>query len=421
MLGKKSRQVFIGGLAPDTKEEDLRKALADVGGISDVTLWKDPESGRTKGAGKIKFETEELAKQAVQALRASRGSFSYATVFTDANPGEIDVQYDRASQWLVSRQKLQTDLDEAARSLLQRVRYDLPAVKNQEQTCQKQVQETESRQREASRQESETTKKLQDMCDAHHISGADFMVELQSYVNTAIPRFQENASSKVLSCAEALEFYTSITKSLREKGVGQEDENPLPVLRHLLANGNALLKDAAHLSEELQQEWKKLQEHCQDAGNVRMLGNARTRFLVVDDLLELETFLSQTCWQLEDRSSDGQLSLDEVKALHSSVAAALEALRGRDVQPLLALHCSPTALQNCAAKLSAQKALCARNAERSAALKELKASFAAEAEQCSKSAQALAAQVREQRAWLEAEMSRVTKYKVSLVGEINAV
>lgn len=421
MLGKKSRHVFIGGLAPDIKEEDLRKALAEVSGISDVTLWKDPESGRTKGAGKIKFETEELAKQAVEALRASRGSFSYATVFTDAKPGEIDVQYDRAIQWLVSRQKLQSDLDEAARSLLQRVRYDLPAVKNQEQACQKQVQETESRQREASRQESETTKKLQEMCDAHHIPGGDFMVELQNYVNATIPQFQEDASSKILSCAEALKFYTSTTKSLREKGVGQEDENPLPILRHFIASGNALLKDAAHLSDELQQEWKQLQKHCQDADAVQMLANARTRFLVADDLLELETFLSQTCWQLEDRSSDGQLSLEEAKTLHSTVAGALEGLRGKDVQPLLALHGSPAALQNCAAKLSAQKALCARSAERSASLNQLKAFLAAEAEQCSRSGQALAAQVREQRAWLEAEMSRVTKYKVSLVGEISTV
>eukprot|EP00931_Biecheleriopsis_adriatica_P009623 TRINITY_DN110695_c0_g1_i1.p1 TRINITY_DN110695_c0_g1~~TRINITY_DN110695_c0_g1_i1.p1 ORF type:complete len:233 (-),score=65.89 TRINITY_DN110695_c0_g1_i1:754-1452(-) len=220
--GSKGRQVFIGGLSLDVDAEALKRLCVDVGGVVHATVWKDGETERSKGAGKLEFETGELALKAVEVLRspsAVAGSVSFATVFTDVAPNQVDVQYDKASDWLVSRGKLPKDwraaltgtqakvaelgdggyfkakdaekegkehvrqileeyegsnghIAEALSFLVRLVRYEIPAARKHAQLCQKQLQDAEHRQADVSRQEAEAARKFREMCEAHQIAGA---------------------------------------------------------------------------------------------------------------------------------------------------------------------------------------------------------------------------------------------------------
>merc|ERR1719373_475838 len=166
------------------------------------------------------------------------------------------------------------------------------------------------------------------------------------------------------------------------------------------------------------------------ADGVRMLANSRARGLVVDELLELEAFFEQRCWELEERgegqlaqssNTEVQLSLDETKRLHAQVTEAVAALCGKEVQPLLLMHGSSAALRHAVAQLSTQKMLCEKPGRESSALERRKAELAGEAEVNLKEASRLREQAQQLKRKLEEEISALMKHKVRLVGDVDTV
>jgi len=63
------RQIFVGSLGPDMDAEKLRRLFDEIGGITYATIFTDRETGQSKGAGKVEFETLELAQKAVEAMQ----------------------------------------------------------------------------------------------------------------------------------------------------------------------------------------------------------------------------------------------------------------------------------------------------------------------------------------------------------------
>lgn len=485
MFKGKGRTVILGGLGKDVDTDGLRRLFAEIGGITYATVWTDSESGLSKGAGKVEFESNDLAQRAVEALRKfspTAASIPFATCFCDGDTSSIDIHYDKVVSWLLARHVLKEDwhtaldgihakaslamkdvpandldyfqvqefckllsksadsteekalkqvlelykqsnahLAEAAGSLMQTLRFDIPRATSQAQSCQKQEQEIERRQKDLRTRETEVKRKFREMCDARQIKGVDFQAELQDYISSALPKRLDNAVSLITSsCKEPLRFYNDFSKALGEDSNNGGDN--MPLLRFVAANGNALLKDAADVNDQLKAEFKRVQ----DPKSVNVLANTVARGLVVDELMELDTFLAERCWELEEVESGRltqntnvkvEFNLEQTKAFHSKVAEAVEALCGKDVQPLLLLSSSESALRHAVSELAAQKALCEKPSKESATLDQRKAELSAEADLHSEESKRLRAQAQKLKGWLEEEMTRVLKYKVHVVGD----
>ncbi|XP_077248440.1 heterogeneous nuclear ribonucleoprotein Q-like [Tasmannia lanceolata] len=59
-------EIFIGGLPRDTAEDDLRGLCEPIGGIAEIRLAKDKDTGDNKGHAFITFKTKESAQQAIE-------------------------------------------------------------------------------------------------------------------------------------------------------------------------------------------------------------------------------------------------------------------------------------------------------------------------------------------------------------------
>lgn len=486
-MGRKGRQIFIGGLSPDIDADDLRKFFAEIGGIVYATVWKDSATGLSKGAGKVEFETAELLKKAVETIRkpgAAAGHFTFATVFTDAETSQIDIQYDKAIDWLVSRSKLKEDwhvvlkglhakaslanktimaddasmaeqfsnlegsdatawketLDdyksgnahvaEAARSLMQMVRHSGPAARNKLQSIQKQVQDVERRQKELSQKEVDAKRKFKEMCETHQIpvdTKSGYESVLHDQTKKTVDALLEKAASQIKSsCPEPVKFYEAFIASLA-MGAPKTDQSLMPLLLFVAANGNAPLKDAAGVNAQLKAEWA-IQSQS-DAG-IKILNTQVSRGLVVDELVELETFLAERCFELEECEKGNlqqnenvkvQFTLEETKAFHSKVAEAVETLSGKDVLPLFVLYSSQAARCHAVAALESQERLCQKSGKESSELDITKATLSLEAAAHSKEVAQLQAQVKQLKGWLEEELGQLMKYKVHLVGDVDAI
>eukprot|EP00435_Cladocopium_sp_Y103_P068634 s138_g31.t3 len=65
---KPQSTVFVGGLAPEMDEGALLELASRIGPVTFARIFRDRDSGRSRNCGKIEFETEDLAVQAVQQL-----------------------------------------------------------------------------------------------------------------------------------------------------------------------------------------------------------------------------------------------------------------------------------------------------------------------------------------------------------------
>lgn len=474
----------------------MKRTFEKVGGITNATVWKDDDTGKSKGAGKVEFESTELALRALEALCTSGAPANvlFATVFTDADTDQIGIQYDKVIEWLSARGKVPedwrttlktiqaktslakkdiladkassvNDLDyfkikkfspadsfqevldlykqgnthvaEAASSLKQIVRHDIPGAKDQAQSCQKQAQDVERRQRDLKAREVEVKRKFKEMCDVHQIAGDNVNTELQKYIATAVPKCLDDATAKITSsCKEPLSFYRSFSQLLLagEKGATADD---MPLLTALLqCSGNALLKDAASWDAKLKAEWQNVQEQWKDKdtksdeidvrtdpANLKVLANTLARGLVVDELVELEAFLAERCWELEE-SEKGQVeqntavkvefNLEKTREFHSKVSDCIEALSGKEVQPLLLMQSSQHA-RHVASQLLNQKALCEKPGKETSALEQRRVELVAEADVLQKEVDRLQAEAQHLKGWLEEEISKLTKHKVRLL------
>lgn len=66
------RKIFVGGISRDMDIEQLRGHFAHCGDIVFACLFTDRETGRSKGAGKIEFATQEAAQRAIAELSQSQ-------------------------------------------------------------------------------------------------------------------------------------------------------------------------------------------------------------------------------------------------------------------------------------------------------------------------------------------------------------
>ena len=64
----KNRTVFIGNIAFDAQEEELRQLFQQVGPISNLRIVVDRETGKRKGFGFVEYSDQETALAAVRNL-----------------------------------------------------------------------------------------------------------------------------------------------------------------------------------------------------------------------------------------------------------------------------------------------------------------------------------------------------------------
>lgn len=157
---------------------------------------------------------------------------------------------------------------------------------------------------------------------------------------------------------------------------------------------------------------------------MKLLANRCAREGLVSEMSELQAFIAQRCFELQEsgiaQSSLDDFSLDELTAFQSKIGDAIESVCGKEVQPILLMHNSKSVLEHTVSKLSTQKNLCEKLAKRAADQQQAKADLQAEVEVSSKEFAQLQSQIQQLREWFEGELSRVMKYKVSLFGEIDA-
>ena len=60
--------MYIGNLAHDVTEDDLRNAFSELGEVSSVKIIIDKFSGRSKGFGFVEMPSNSEADQAIKAL-----------------------------------------------------------------------------------------------------------------------------------------------------------------------------------------------------------------------------------------------------------------------------------------------------------------------------------------------------------------
>ena len=60
--------IYIGNLAPDTTEDDLRQAFEAFGDIASVKIVRDGTTGESRGFGFIEMPAEAEAKAAIEQM-----------------------------------------------------------------------------------------------------------------------------------------------------------------------------------------------------------------------------------------------------------------------------------------------------------------------------------------------------------------
>ena len=60
--------IYVGNLAWEVGDDDLRKAFETHGKVSSVSVIKDKFSGRSRGFGFVEMENDEEAKVAISTL-----------------------------------------------------------------------------------------------------------------------------------------------------------------------------------------------------------------------------------------------------------------------------------------------------------------------------------------------------------------
>lgn len=63
-----AKKLFVGNLAYNTTEDDLRDAFSQAGTVESVAIITDKISGRSKGFGFVEMSTEDEAQKAIEML-----------------------------------------------------------------------------------------------------------------------------------------------------------------------------------------------------------------------------------------------------------------------------------------------------------------------------------------------------------------
>ncbi len=60
------KNLYVGNLAMEVTEEDLKANFSEVGKVVSVTVVKDKYTGLSRGFGFVEMETEKEAQEAIQ-------------------------------------------------------------------------------------------------------------------------------------------------------------------------------------------------------------------------------------------------------------------------------------------------------------------------------------------------------------------
>ncbi|MEH2069991.1 MAG: RNA-binding protein [Nostoc sp.] len=60
--------IYVGNLSYEVREDDLRQVFSEYGTVKDVQLPIDRETGRVRGFGFVKMETDAEEAAAIEAL-----------------------------------------------------------------------------------------------------------------------------------------------------------------------------------------------------------------------------------------------------------------------------------------------------------------------------------------------------------------
>ncbi|MBI4496117.1 MAG: RNA-binding protein [Deltaproteobacteria bacterium] len=80
-----NKNLYIGNLAMEVTEEDLKANFAEVGQVVSVNIIKDKYTGLSKGFGFVEMGTEEEAQKAVQKFNGGKLREKVITV-SEARP-----------------------------------------------------------------------------------------------------------------------------------------------------------------------------------------------------------------------------------------------------------------------------------------------------------------------------------------------
>jgi RNA recognition motif-containing protein len=65
------KKLYVGNLAYETTEDDLRELFAQAGTVASVTLIKDRDTGRSRGFAFVEMDTQAEAEKAVSMFNSS--------------------------------------------------------------------------------------------------------------------------------------------------------------------------------------------------------------------------------------------------------------------------------------------------------------------------------------------------------------
>ena len=80
-----SQRLYVGNLAPDITEADLRLLFSRIGAVTEVELKLDPTTHQSRGHAFVTMATPELAAAALRELHSYNLGGRYITV-TEARP-----------------------------------------------------------------------------------------------------------------------------------------------------------------------------------------------------------------------------------------------------------------------------------------------------------------------------------------------
>lgn len=67
-------EVFVGGLPPDTKEEEVQQAFSAVGQVTGLRLNRRKRTGECKGFGFVRYTDQATAEKACSEVREASSS-----------------------------------------------------------------------------------------------------------------------------------------------------------------------------------------------------------------------------------------------------------------------------------------------------------------------------------------------------------
>jgi cold-inducible RNA-binding protein len=88
-----NKNLYVGNLAPEVVEEDLKANFSEVGKVVSVNIIKDKYTGLSRGFGFVEMETEKDAEEAIKKFNGGQLLGKALTVNearpkTDQGPGQ---------------------------------------------------------------------------------------------------------------------------------------------------------------------------------------------------------------------------------------------------------------------------------------------------------------------------------------------